>query len=48
MFAGKKVLVQVFGLTDRTEGESPEEAYVHGILNEKLLQQDWKWTIEVQ
>jgi acetylglutamate synthase len=37
--AGKKVLVQVFGLTDRTEGESPEEAYVHGILNEKLLRE---------
>ena len=35
--AGKRVLIQVFGLTDRLEGESPEEAYVHGILNERVL-----------
>jgi hypothetical protein len=37
VLAGKRVLVQIFGLTERLEGESPEEAYVRGILVEKLL-----------
>lgn len=35
--AGKRVLIQVFGLTERLEGESPEEAYIHALLNEQVL-----------
>ncbi len=36
-FKGKRVMVQVFGLTERLEGDSPEEAYIRGLLVEKLL-----------
>lgn len=34
---GRAVAVEVYGLTERLEGESPEEAYVRALLNEKLL-----------
>jgi hypothetical protein len=40
--AGKRVLVQVYGLTERFETESPEEAFVRGLLVQKLLEQGAK------
>jgi hypothetical protein len=36
-FSGRRVLIEVHGLTERLEGESPEEAYVRSALVEKLL-----------
>jgi len=36
-FQKKRVLVEVYGLTDKLEGESPEEAFVRGLLVERLL-----------
>jgi hypothetical protein len=36
-FKGKRVAVEVYGLTEKLEGESPEEAFVRGLLVERLL-----------
>lgn len=36
-FAGKRVLLEVVGLTERMDGPSPEEAFVRALLVEKLL-----------
>lgn len=36
---GKRVAVEVYGLTDKLEGESPEEAFVRGLLVERLLRE---------
>jgi hypothetical protein len=35
--AGKRLLVEVYGLTERLDRDSPEEAYVRSLLVEKLL-----------
>jgi hypothetical protein len=37
--AGKKVHLEVVGLTERLERDSPEEAYVRGILVEQMLRE---------
>ncbi len=38
LLSGKRVFVEVHGLTERLEGESPEEAYVRGILVQKIME----------
>jgi hypothetical protein len=35
---GKRVVVEAYGLTERLEGESPEEAFCRLLLTEKLLE----------
>jgi hypothetical protein len=37
-FRGQKVAVEVYGLTPRVEGESPEEAFLRSLLTERLLE----------
>jgi hypothetical protein len=36
-YRGKRVAVEVYGLTERLERDSPEEAFVRGLLVERLL-----------
>jgi hypothetical protein len=36
---GKRVAVEVFGLTEKLEGDSPEEGFVRGLLVERLLRE---------
>jgi hypothetical protein len=36
-FSGKRVVLQVYGLTERLDAPSPEEAYVRSLLSERLL-----------
>src|SRR5262245_66251776 len=35
--AGKKVVIEFYGLTERIERDSPEEAYEIGVLLEKII-----------
>jgi hypothetical protein len=45
---GRRVLVQVYGLTERFERDSPEEAYVRSLLVEKLLTAGAQLTDDVE